>query len=113
MDMISPDFPKKILGDAAASIEHQIPAVTAATGPGGNISGGDAAVDGMPRYHHGSLRVAFYFHIIYEEWLKYIETIFREEGSLDCLSLFRLRAYLDDCRKNWSISFSQPPSVGV
>ena len=32
---------------------------------------------------------------------------------MDCLSLFRLRAYLDDCRKNWSISFSQPPCEGV
>ena len=102
VDMISPEFPRKIIADAAASIE---PARSQARG----VPRGDNA----PRYEHGKLRISLYFHIVYEEWLKYIETIFREEGSLECLSIFRLRAYLDDCRRNWSISFSQPPSEGV
>jgi hypothetical protein len=120
VDMISPDFPRKIISDAAMSIEPLRGGSNASTvniansgGPSAGHQPANKAAESAPQYAHGKLRIALYFHIIYEEWLKYIETIFREEGSLDCLSLFRLRAYLDDCRRNWSISFSQPPSTGV
>ena len=118
-------------------------------GRGGGITAGER----LPaKYKHSQLRVALFFFVLYEEWLRYIETIFREEGSLEFLrygtittcsriqdvrvcifnilskeyahhilplflphnppplrSLFRLRAYLDDCRKNWDISYQQPP----
>jgi hypothetical protein len=129
VDMISPDFPKKIISDAASYIEpiggnnnnnnnnNSNSNSNSNNSPQNNQSGQGQVIDNNnpenKKYFHGKLRIALYFHIIYEEWLKYIETIFREEGSLDCLSLYRLRAYLDDCRKNWSISFSQPPLAGV
>jgi len=115
VEMVCPDFPRNMMHAAAACCD---PAPKAAEGTG---------VSGLGRMHstapvaekapgkcwHAHLRVALYFHILYEEWLKYIETIFREEGNLDCLSMFRLRAYLEDCRKNWNTSFSQPPANGV
>ncbi len=96
VEMICPDFPRKIITDAVAPLEAS-----------------KKVINAIPKVPQGEFRIALFFYIVYEEWLKYIETIFREEGSLDCLSLFRLRAYLEDCRNNWSISFAQPPSAGV
>jgi len=135
VEMICPDFPRKMIHAAAACCELAPRAAAGAAdgtgaraGAGGPVSAtASAAISGLSLLHTApvlgeravakhrlaSLRVAVYFHVLYEEWLKYIETIFREEGSLDCLSMFRLRAYLEDCRKNWSISFSQPPAEGI
>ncbi len=102
--MICPDFPRKLINAAASCAEPILAS---------RLSGSATTVDKQPKFKHGQLRIALYFHILYEEWLKYIETIFREEGSLDCLSVFRLRAYLEDCRKNFSITFAQPPAEGL
>jgi|TARA_B110000090_G_C13145981_1_gene355713 hypothetical protein len=95
IEMICPDFPRKIIADAVAPLDRP------------------KAANVTTKYAHGEFRIALFFSIVYEEWLKYIETIFREEGSLDCLGLFRLRAYLEDCRNNWSISFAQPHSASI
>jgi hypothetical protein len=113
IEMICPDFPKRFVLDAAAAIgpssgrsesESSNMVSDSLHGVGGTLGG---------KYRHSQFRIALHFFIIFEEWIKYIETIFREEGSLDCLSTFRLKAYLDDCRKNWSASFSQPTSDAV
>ena len=92
IEMICPDFPSTIMPAVVSSLE----VMNASASP--------------PKYRHGDMSISLYFHIIYDEWLKYITTIFKEEGSLDCLSLFRFHAYVQDCRKNKRISYPQPPS---
>lgn len=89
--MICPNFPSTIMPAVASSLD----VMNASASP--------------PKYRHGDMCISLYFHIIYDEWLKYIMTIFKEEGSLDCLSLFRLHAYIQDCRKNNRIGYPQPP----
>ena len=90
IEMVCPNFPTSIMPAVVSSLEVK----------NANVS--------PPKYRHGDIRVSLYFHIIYDEWLKYIMTIFKDEGSLDCLSMFRVRAYIEDCRKNKRISFCQP-----
>ena len=92
IEMICPNFPSSIMPAVVSSLE----VVNASASP--------------PKYRHGDMCISLYFHIIYDEWLKYIMTIFKEEGSLECLSLFRLHAYIQDCRKNNRISYPQPPA---
>ena len=90
IEMVSPNFPTSIMPAVLSSLE---------------VKNANAS---PPRYRYGDIRVSLYFHIIYDEWLKYIMTVFKEEGSLDCLSVFRVKAYIEDCRKNKRVNFSQP-----
>ena len=92
IEMICPNFPSSIMPAVVSSLE----VINASASP--------------PKYRHGDMCISLYFHIIYDEWLKYITTIFKEEGSLDCLSLFRMHAYIQDCRKNNRIRYPQPPA---
>ena len=100
--MICPDFPKTILTQVSTFLEVSDMCVES-----------NSSNTGTQKYNHGELCIALYFFISYEDWIKYIEAIFKEEGSLDSLSMFRLKAYLEDCRNNWSLSFPQPPVEGV
>lgn len=90
IEMVCPNFPTTIMPAVVSSLEVK------------------NATASPPKYRHGDIRVSLYFHIIYDEWLKYIMTVFKEEGSLDCLSVFRVKAYIEDCRKNKRVNFSQP-----
>jgi hypothetical protein len=102
IEMICPDFPKTILTQVSTFLEVSDMCVES-----------NSSNTGTQKYNHGELCIALYFFISYEDWIKYIEAIFKEEGSLDSLSMFRLKAYLEDCRNNWSLSFPQPPVEGV
>jgi hypothetical protein len=95
IEMICPNFPTTIMPSVVSSLE---------------VKNANAS---PPKYRHGDMRVSLYFHIIYDEWLKYIMTVFKEEGSLECLGVFRLNAYIEDCRKNKRVNFSQPPQACI
>lgn len=90
IEMVCPNFPNTIMPAVVSSLE---------------VKNANAS---PPKYRHGDIRVSLYFNVIYDEWLKYIMTVFKEEGSLDCLSVFRVKAYIEDCRKNKRVNFSQP-----
>jgi len=95
VELICPDFPRQIVIEAAYAVEAKNPTAS------------------PPKYAHGDLRVAVYFHIIYDEWLKSIEAVFREHGTPDYLSLFRAKSHFEAARNNPSLIFEHPPIDGL
>lgn len=103
IEMICPDFPRQVVLEASYSVK------ATNTAEGSSSSSPKMAL----KYRHEDLRVALYFHIIYEEWLKRVEMHFREEGSLEYLNIFRVRTHLDEIRSSPKCLFEHPPQNGI
>lgn len=91
IELLCNDFPKNIILDAAYAVNSK-------------------SIGGMPsKYLHGELSIALYFHILFEDWLKEIEKLFREESSLNCLSISRIRSFILNLQSSLPLTVEQPP----
>jgi hypothetical protein len=99
IEFLCEDFPHSVVTDALTII-NPLPV----TGSKSNIW----------RYKSGDLRTALYFLVIFEKWLKVVESIFNSEGVMDRLSTHRLQGSLHLIKlRDGMISIEEPPSEGV
>ena len=89
LDMLCLDMPKHILIDASNYID-----------PNNGTNKENA------RYLHKDLRLALFLYIIYEEWIHYVDTFFRDEKSIHTT---RLKNFIDQLRINHAYNIEHPP----
>ncbi len=98
IETISPNFPKSIVMDAVLSIE---------------ISMTNAANINTAKFQFKDLSMAVYCQIMYDEWLKLMEEFFREESSLNYVSVYRVKSQVEDFHNSLSSSFCRPSLTAV
>lgn len=59
-------------------------------------------------YKFGYLRVALFFHIIYEEWIEKISQFYIEHATLNCLDIIRVKMLLENFQTSLKYSVCQP-----
>lgn len=96
VDVICPDMPRHIIYEAAYAVEPANQSTSQTT-----------------KYLHKNLRIAVFFHIVYEEWLKMTENFFREEGVSGSANIAKLKLFLDHARVSISPHIDHPPKLAI
>jgi len=96
VDVLCPDVPRHIIYEAAYAVE-----------------GVNSSSSQTTKYLHKNIRIAVFFHIVYEEWLKMVETFFREDGISGSVNLAKLRLFLDHSRVSISPHIDHPPKSAI
>ena len=89
LDMLCLDMPKQILIDAVNHIDPK-----------------EGTSKENAKYLHKDLRLALFLYIIYEEWIHYVDTFFRDEKSIHTT---RLKNFIDQLRINHVYNIEHPP----
>ena len=79
-------FPRSVVMEAALSIENA----------GGDHSFSSVSSSTSVRFYFRDMSSAICFHVLFEDWLKLVEKIFRDEGAMNCLSAYRVKESLDN-----------------
>lgn len=95
LDMLCLDMPKQILMDCTSYIDSK-----------DNITKDNNNNNNNTRYLHKDLRLALFLYIIYEEWMHYVDTFFRDEKSIHTT---RLKSFIDQLRINHLHTIEHPP----
>lgn len=101
LDTLFPGFPWSLV----------LEAVHAATGDTFTSSSGPS--ESNQRFSVIVLSKILSFQILYEEWLKVIEDLFKGEGKTMVLNLHRLRTHMEDLQRNSGTTLFQPPFTAV
>jgi hypothetical protein len=83
IESITLKFPRSVVMEAALSIENA----------GGEHSTSSSAA---ARFNFRDISSAICFHVLFEDWLKLVEHIFRDEGAMNCLSAYRVKESLEN-----------------
>ena len=93
LELVCSDFPRHLLLEAAIGLTVH------------------SMVGATPKYCHGDLSVAIYFHIIYEDWLKEVEHFLRDEHGSCCRSMARIRNHFAECRHLLPLTVERPSAT--
>jgi len=88
LDMLCIDMPKQILLDAINHIDPK------------------EGIKETAKYLHKDSRLALFLYIIYEDWIHYVDTFFRDEKSIHTT---RLKYFIDQLRVNHANNMEHPP----
>ena len=94
IESIVSKFPRSIIMEAALSI--------------------DSASEITPvKFTFRDLSTAIYFLVLFDEWLKLVGDIFREEGAMNVLSTYRLKSKLEQIHSSSPSSLLRPPIISL
>jgi len=96
VDVICPDMPRHIIYEAAYAVETS-------SAPNSTTN----------KYSHKKLRLAIFFHIVYEDWLKLVENFCRDEGSSGAVHVNKLKLFLEHARVSISPYIDHPPKAAL
>lgn len=98
IESVVSNFPKSIVMESLMSIENMVP------GSPNSVSS---------KYQFKDIALAVYTQILYDEWLKLMEEFFKEENTLNFVSIYRIKAQMEDLQNNYSTSIFQPSMASV
>ena len=81
-------FPRSVVIEAALSIENA----------GGDHSHSSISAMSSVRFNFRELLSSICFHVVFEDWLKMVEKVFRDDGAMNCLSAYRVKESLENVR---------------
>ena len=81
-------FPRSIVMEAALSIENA----------NGDHSYSSISGTSSVRFNFHELSSSICFHVLFEDWLKQLGKVFRDESAMNCLSAYRVKESLDSVR---------------
>ena len=98
IESIVSNFPKSIVMESLISIENTVP------GSSNTVSS---------KFQFKDIAMAVYIQVLYDEWLKLMEEFFREENTLNFVSLYRIKAQMEDLQINYATTVFQPSLAAV
>lgn len=98
LESVVSNFPKSVVMESLMSIENNTP------GSPNSVSS---------KYQFKDIALAVYTQVLYDEWLKLMEEFFREENTLNFVSIYRIKVQMEDLFNNYSTSIFQPSMAAV
>lgn len=98
IESVVTSFPKSVVMESLIGIENITP------GSPNSVSS---------KYQFKDIALAVYTQILYDEWLKLMEEFFREENTLNFVSIYRIKAQMEEFHNNYSTTIFQPSIAAV